>query len=738
MFTNLNPEQINAVKHINGPLLIIAGAGSGKTRTLTHRISYLIKECGVDPWHILAVTFTNKAAGEMKERVEALLSRKTAKYRFIPDLSEAPLICTFHSFGVRLLREEGQAIGIAKKFVIYDASDARSAIKKAAIEADVDIERYNPKFLQWAISGAKNDNLEPLEFAGKIRGDLPLEQAAKTYMVYQKKLMAAGALDFDDLLLQSVRLFKKHPEILMKYQERFQYLLVDEYQDTNKVQYELISMLASKYRNLCVVGDDDQSIYAWRGADIRNILEFEKDFNDARVIKLEQNYRSTSHILNAAHAVISKNTNRKDKKLWTERGLGNQVTIVEAYSGRDEAFKIVHEIESIVRNGMPNSVLSSSNLSDIAVLYRTNAQSRVLEEAFLDAGIPYKIVGGTRFYERKEIKDILAYLKVLANPLDDVSLSRIINVPPRKVGAVTLDKLNAFSIFNEVPLHDVLARLDEVDLSPLAGNALANFYNLLKELRQSLENITLSGFLRLVIDKVGYDRFLLDGSEEGEERYENIMELLSVSKRYDEMQADTALQAFLEEVALVTDLDTLADNGSAVALMTIHSAKGLEFPVVFISGMEEDLFPHTMAKDNSQDIEEERRLCYVGMTRAMDKLFLCYAKERLIFGQSMVQRPSRFLDEIPEEYLNGDLSGGTAGTGTPCGAPVLNDNWCDDIQYTASEDLVLPDFEIGEIVMHDVFGNGVIREIIGRVATVDFGPKNGVKKMLAEKLRRVS
>lgn len=725
MLSQLNSKQQEAVQYTEGPLLIIAGAGSGKTRTLTFRIAHLIKTCGIDPFHILAVTFTNKAAGEMKERVESLLGQKIQTKGFVPDISESPLISTFHSFGVRLLRAEGSHIGIDPKFSIFDSSDQKAAIKKAAQEAEIDLERFKPNSIQWAISAAKNQGFHPDDFAKTTGGDQLLTQAAKVFPIYQKSLKSQNALDFDDLLLQTVHLFKSKPEILTKYQDRFQFILVDEYQDTNPVQYELITLLAKKYQNLCVVGDDDQSIYGWRGADIRNILDFEKDFPKAKIIKLEQNYRSTSHILDAAHAVISKNPQRKAKKLWTDLGEGNQISILEAFSGRDESAQIVREIENQVRE-------SDSPLSDFAVLYRTNAQSRVLEEAFLNAGIPYHIVGGTRFYERKEIKDILAFLKILANPLDDTSLSRIINVPPRKIGAVTLDKLFAFSTFNSLPLLDSLSHLSEVGLSPAAEKNLTDFHTLLQNLKTQLADSTLTDFLKTLIKKTKYDTFLLAQGEEGESRLENIHELLSVTKRYDELQPESALQAFLEEVALITDLDTAADSGPSVTLMTLHSAKGLEFPTVFLTGLEEELFPHMMSFQDPKGIEEERRLCYVGITRAMTKLFLTHARERLIFGQLKIQRPSRFLSEIPSDHL--DQSSLVSSGGSIFSSSFSNDP-DSDVSYVSDDDFSLPDLEPGSRVIHPVFGPGVVTDVIGRVVSVDFGARRGTKKILAEKLK---
>ncbi len=630
----LNPQQKKAVQHKEGPLLILAGAGSGKTRVLTRRIAYLIEYYHVSPFNILAVTFTNKAAGEMKERVQSLLGR----------LEGSVWVSTFHSFCVRVLRKEGGKIGYGSNFVIYDTADQRQLIKQVLQELNFDLKKTNPAAVLAEISRVKNELVTPEAYTSRV-GDFFMEITARAYTLYQQKLKENNALDFDDLIMKTVELFRDNPLVLEYYQNRFQYISVDEYQDVNTAQYQLVQLLAANYRNICVVGDPDQGIYGFRGADIRNILNFESDYPDSQVIKLEQNYRSREKILQAADSVISNNLSRKDKKLWTDRGAGKDINLYLAYNEKDEAAYICRKIRDLSSAGY--------QYSDTAVLYRTNAQSRALEEFFLKYAIPYQIIGGLRFYDRLEIKDTIAYLRVIYNPADQISLLRIINKPKRGIGAGTIAKLQQYAEQNGLSLEQAGLKAGEIaSLSASYRTKLLNFFRMIAGFREDAQNLTIDRLTEKILKETGYVAELEQaGGIKEKARLENIQELFSVIQEFLKSGENNTLAGFLEEVSLLSDLDTLEDSEQFVTLMTLHAAKGLEFPVVFMVGMEEGIFPHVNSLMETEGLEEERRLCYVGITRAMDELYLTLARERMRFGEQQINLPSRFLEEIPQELL---------------------------------------------------------------------------------------
>lgn len=634
IYDGLNPAQAQAVAHINGPLLIMAGAGSGKTKVLTCKIANLLDN-GVSPYNILAITFTNKAATEMRERVDRMIGEK-AKYVWLS---------TFHSFCAKFLRFEIEALGIYKKnFVIYDTQDAQTLIKNCLKELNLDEKQYSPYAVQSTISNAKNMMMTPADFANEA-SDFFAKKTSEIYNMYQANLIENNALDFDDLLMLAVKVLQEHADIRQKYQERFKYILVDEYQDTNGAQYQLTSLLAGMYRNLCVVGDADQSIYGWRGADIRNIMDFEKDYPEATVIKLEQNYRSTKTILNAANMVIEHNIDRKPKKLWTDNPQGEKIIHYTANDERDEAKFITEE-------AIKQKTLFNVSYGDMAVLYRTNAQSRALEEGFMRAGVPYTMVGGLKFYDRKEIKDILAYLRLIYNPEDTISLKRIINVPKRSLGAVTIDKLAQFAEMYNMTLFDAVSAPETAPITPKAKQSLANFAEFVIEMINLSTELSVHDLIEKVINKSGYKADLeKENTVENQTRIENIKELLSVAKDFEKTTDEPTLENFLSTVSLVSDIDNADIEDDRVTLMTMHSAKGLEFPVVFLAGMEEGLFPHSRTLMNETEIEEERRTCYVGITRAERKLYITNAKGRMLFGRTVSYEPSRFISEIPSQYL---------------------------------------------------------------------------------------
>ncbi|UYO05142.1 DNA helicase PcrA [Paenibacillus sp. PSB04] len=631
----LNPQQRQAVEATDGPLLIMAGAGSGKTRVLTHRIAYLIATRKAPPWGILAITFTNKAAREMQDRVAKLVGNEGRDI----------WVSTFHSMCVRILRRDIERIGFTSNFSILDSTDQLSVIRNCMKDLNLDTKKFEPKAIQSVISTAKNELVTPAQYEQKA-GDYFEGLVAKVYTMYQKRLKANNSLDFDDLIMATIQLFKEVPEVLDFYQKKFQYIHVDEYQDTNRAQYMLCRMLADSHHRICVVGDSDQSIYRWRGADISNILNFEEDYPEARTILLEQNYRSTATILNAANEVIGQNTGRKPKKLWTDKGEGAKIKVYRADSEHDEGYFVTSEISKNVNQG--------KSYQDHAILYRTNAQSRVIEEILIKSDIPYQIVGGIKFYDRKEIKDMLAYLRLLSNPDDDISLTRIINVPKRSIGDTTVAKLAAAATERGVSIFRVLEFVDDLGFAGRTRNALVEFYDMISALYQMVEYLSVTELTEKMLEMTQYRIDLQrENTIESRSRLENIDEFLSVTMEFEKNNEDKSLVAFLTDLALIADIDSMNDSeedrADAVVLMTMHSAKGLEFPVVFIIGMEEGVFPHSRAFQDNEELEEERRLAYVGITRAEQQLFLSCAQMRTLFGRTTANPPSRFLDEIPEE-----------------------------------------------------------------------------------------
>lgn len=732
----LNKEQKDAVLHTEGPLLILAGAGSGKTRVLTYRIAHLIEECGVNPWNILAITFTNKAAGEMRERVDKIVGYG----------SESIWVSTFHSTCVRILRRYIDRLGYDTSFTIYDTEDQKTVMKDVCRRLQLDPKMYKERMLLNVISHAKDEYISPNEFKLDAQGDYRQEKVAEVYLEYQKELKKNNALDFDDLIVKTVELFQSCPDVLDYYQERFRYIMVDEYQDTNTVQFKLISTLAKKYQNLCVVGDDDQSIYKFRGANIGNILNFEKVFPEARVIKLEQNYRSTQNILDAANGVIANNRGRKEKALWTENEQGAPITFQQFQTGYEEAEYITGEIRKKVREG-------ECEYKDVAILYRTNAQSRLFEEKFLVANIPYKLIGGVNFYSRKEIKDLLAYLKTIDNGKDDLAVRRIINVPKRGIGAVTLNKVQAYADSMGLSFFEALEAANEV---PGIGKALLKiqpFVHLIHGLRLKLSDISLEELMEEILTQTGYVQELKDeGTDEADARLENIDELITKIVTYEEGAEHPDLSEFLEEVALVADIDSLEDSDNRVLLMTLHSAKGLEFPYVFLAGMEDGIFPSYMsiaAENPTEEIEEERRLCYVGITRAMKELTMTSARVRMIRGENQYNNISRFVREVPKELIGRK----TPVPPAPKVQQVPKDNTYarakeafkaktfDPKQFKVTKADSL-DYAAGDRVSHIKFGAGTVLEITegGRdyEVKVDFD-RAGIKRMFASfaKLKKI-
>lgn len=641
IYDTLNKPQREAVLHTDGPLLILAGAGSGKTRVLTHRIAYLIDERGVNPWNILAITFTNKAAEEMRQRVDSLVSFG----------AESIWVSTFHSACVRILRRFIDRLGYDNRFTIYDTDDQKTLMKEVCRKVDIDTKVYKERNLLAAVSSAKNEMILPDEFELNAGGDFGQLKIAKVYREYEAQLKANNALDFDDLLVKTVQLLETQPDVLEYYQERFRYIMVDEYQDTNTVQFRLVRLLAGKYRNLCVVGDDDQSIYKFRGANIRNILDFEHEFPDAHVVRLEQNYRSTGNILNAANGVIRNNRNRKEKTLWTDNGEGEKIQFRQFDTAFDEAEYIAEDIKKEVQEG--------ASYNDSAVLYRTNAQSRLFEEKFIAMNIPYKIVGGINFYARREIKDLLAYLKTVDNGQDDLAVRRIINVPKRGIGLTTINRIQESADERGIGFYEALLAPDLIPGVGRSASKLDSFAALIEYFKGQTEKESITDLLREIIEKTGYVESLeAEDKVEAESRIENIDELVNKAAAYEEDCQDrgeeASLSGFLEEVALVADIDSLDEDQDYVVLMTLHSAKGLEFPHVYLAGMEDGLFPSymTITSDDNEDLEEERRLCYVGITRAEEKLTLTCARRRMVRGETQFNKMSRFIKEIPMELID--------------------------------------------------------------------------------------
>jgi DNA helicase II / ATP-dependent DNA helicase PcrA len=715
LLEGLNPEQRRAVETTEGPLLIQAGAGSGKTKTLTHRIAHLIATHRATPYNILAVTFTNKAAREMRERVATLLESNAENRGFMPYMG------TFHSICVRILRMDGEHIGIPRSYVIFDESDRLAAVKQASKKLHIDEKAFPPRTIASMISSAKNELITPEEY--DRRGGSPATRAAaEVYPLYQKALKDSGALDFDDLIARTVQLLETVPAMQAKWQQQFAYVMIDEYQDTNAAQYKLVKMLTGKHNNLAVVGDDWQSIYSWRGADFRNILNFERDYPDCTVILLEQNYRSTSNILNAAHGVVTRNQQRSDKKLWTAAGEGLPVQLLQVGSERAEAEAIVRRVKTGVDGG-------ERRFSDYAVLYRTNAQSRSVEEAFIQYGIPYRIVGGVRFYDRKEIKDLIAYLRLLYQPEDRISFERVVNIPTRGVGAKSIQNFYEWYEGLGMPLSEALASVANCGaVTGKAKKGLIELGDILKSLRELIDDVPPAALIDSLVRRIGYMNYLDDKTPQAESRQENVKELMGVAQSYQEL----GLAGFLEEVALISDLDTADLNGNAVTLMTLHAAKGLEFPVVFMAGMEESIFPHSRALYDTTEMEEERRLCYVGMTRAREELYMLYATGRLLYGSMLHNVPSRFLSEIDAAYVQ-ETSTGVSFAGM-AGGGGYDSQVYDDRAYQApappkatdDSPRYVPDFEIGDGVRHQLFGEGTIVELEGENATIFFrgkGPK---------------
>lgn len=733
IYDTLNPMQKEAVFHTEGPLLILAGAGSGKTRVLTHRVAYLIDEKNVNPWNILAITFTNKAAGEMRERVDQLVGFG----------AESIWVSTFHSTCVRILRRHIECLGYTTSFSIYDSDDQKTLMKQVFKSLDVDTKQFKERSVLGVISSAKDKLIMPEEFLLNAGQDFRQKKVGEIYKEYQKQLKKNNALDFDDLIVKTVELFQNNAEVLNYYQERFKYIMVDEYQDTNQAQFKLVNLLADKYRNLCVVGDDDQSIYKFRGANIGNILNFEKMFADARTIKLEQNYRSTQNILNAANDVIRNNVGRKEKTLWTDNEEGDLIHFRQFLTAFDEAEYIVGDIAQNIREG-------NYEYKDCAILYRTNAQSRMFEEKFLMANIPYKIIGGVNFYARKEIKDLLAYLKTVDNAMDDLAVKRIINVPKRGIGATSLGKVQEYADEYDMSFYDALKDAESIATLGRSAVKIKPFVTFIQTLRSKQDYLSVQEILTSIIDETGYVKELeAEDTDEARARIENIDELITKVVSYESDAEEPTLSGFLEEVALVADIDSLEEDSNHVVLMTLHSAKGLEFPNVYLAGMEDGIFPSymTITSDDPLEIEEERRLCYVGITRAKQRLTLTSAKSRMIRGETQYNKVSRFIREIPRELVavGGQVKDKVEDIPKPTNyaqaKTAFKTKIFDPRQFQVKKADAL-DYGVGDQVKHIKFGVGTVEGIVegGKdyEVTVNF-EKAGVKKMFAAfaKLKKV-
>ena len=715
----LNPAQKEAVEAIEGPVLIVAGPGSGKTRVIAHRVAYLITVCGISPQRILAVTFTNKAAREMRERI----------YHFLGRAFEGLTLGTFHATCVRILRTESQHIGLDRGFVIYDDSDHLSLLKRSIEQVGLDPKQYSPRGIGSAISSAKAKLLAPQDYRGLV-GNYFEEVVARVYERYQELLGESNALDFDDLIMRTAHLFRDHPKVLDKYQSRYLHVMIDDFQDTNLAQYILSKQLAGKYRNICVVGDPDQSIYSWRHADLRHLLDFEKDYPDVKVLFLEQNYRSTQTILEAADHVIAANQQRKEKNLWTENEAGTPLILAETYSEHEEAHFVVSELERLAADGRWKA-------GDCAIMYRTNAQSRALEETFVRYGFPYRLVGGTRFYERREVKDVMAYLRLIYNPYDGVSLARIINVPGRGIGQRTVAELTRW--VNERGLSyyaalKLVAQGDEpTQLGTRSIQALSDFLNMLDEVIAKSQELNLVDLFDLVLERTGYEKYTLD-SVDGEERWDNILELRTVAAGYRDLEPRDGLAYFLEEVALVSDVDDLDEKVDAVTLITLHQAKGLEFPVVFIVGMEEGILPHFKSMPDPAQMEEERRLCYVGITRAKERVYLVHALRRSLMGRSAHNPPSRFLGDIPSHLLSSPGDSLSKRAHPPPSAITHIPSAGKEHEPQAVETRTLPPLKAGDHVNHAMFGDGIVVNCLAasgdHQVTIAFKGDAGVKKFL--------
>lgn len=720
---NLNDKQREAAMYTEGALLILAGAGSGKTSTMTRRIAYLVDEKGVSPYNILAVTFTNKAAREMEERVEEILGSNSRMW-----------IMTFHAACLRMLRMDGDRLGYTNSFAVYDPVDQKSIVKNLLKEYEIDEKKFTPNSILSNISKAKEQEIGPREFEENA-GDFRDETVAKVYRGYERILSRNNAMDFDDLILNAVRLLKENPDVLEKYQERFRYIMVDEYQDTNQLQYKLISLLAKKYGNICVVGDDDQCIYQWRGADIRNILNFEKEFPKAKVVKLEQNYRSTANILEAAHSVISNNKQRKRKKLWTDASQGEKIQYHRLESDYREAGYIAQEIGYMAQQG--------ENYRDFAILYRTNAQSRNFEDSLAQRRIPYRVIGGLRYYDRMEIKDMIAYMRLVANPMDDIAFDRVVNSPKRGIGKATMGKIKSVANYCEKSIFQYVESEAIADtLSGKASRGMNEFLEIIREYSEEKENLRVSDIYEGLLIKSGYLKALEDqGTAEADGRIENLMEFKSVIYEFENRDSKLELDEFLEKLALLSDVDNHDSEANAVTLMTMHSAKGLEFPYVFMPGMEDGLFPSWRSRDSISQMEEERRLCYVGMTRAKRRLWMTSAESRLLYGKVNATRESEFMREINPKLLAGDGVYKSGSVGAKTGSTRYLDGRYDpisgDYQFQnhikakseMKKKLVHDEhFEVGDRVIHGKFGEGVVLEVTPKIIRVEF-VGNGVKKL---------
>ncbi|MEO4055599.1 DNA helicase PcrA [Solibacillus sp. CAU 1738] len=737
LLVGMNPQQAEAVKTTEGPLLIMAGAGSGKTRVLTHRIAYLVVEKEVYPSKILAITFTNKAAREMRERIDGLLGNGTG---------ERMWVSTFHSMCVRILRRDIDKLGFSKSFSILDSSDQLTVVKNVLKEQNIDPKKYEPRAILNAISSAKNECITASGFQASMNVNNPFEKiVGQVYEGYEKRLRKNQSLDFDDLIMTTIKLFEKVPEVLEFYQNKFQYIHVDEYQDTNHSQYRLVQMLAKKFRNICVVGDSDQSIYRWRGADITNILSFEKDYKDAKVIMLEQNYRSTKRILQAANDVIENNASRYKKKLRTDNDDGEKIVTYKAYNEIEEAQYVVQTIQNMIRK-------EGRKLDDFAILYRTNAQSRAMEDVLKKSNMNYQIVGGTKYYDRKEIKDLLAYLRLIANNDDDISLARIINEPKRSIGATSFEKMAMYAIEQDRSIFDAMQELVFMGLTGKAAASAESFYSMIRDLSAKQETLSVTELVEEVIERSGYRKMLQsEKSIEAESRLENIEEFLTVTKAFEERSEDQSLVAFLTDLALVADINSLDEEEKAkgtIILMTMHAAKGLEFPVVFIIGMEENIFPHSRSLDDNDEMEEERRLAYVGITRAEEKLYLTCASSRTIFGRSSYNAPSRFLREISDDVLEqvSRASSSSEADSLPFRSSrydrATSKRTLGDIQKPASQISRLQStggdqhsWKVGDKALHGKWGTGTVVSVRGDGESMELDiafPQLGIKRLLAK------
>lgn len=713
IFDNMNPQQQEAIQCTEGPLLIIAGAGSGKTRVLTHRIAYLIFEKKVYPGNILAITFTNKAAQEMKERLEKLVGLAVDQL----------WVSTFHSTCLKILRREIKALDYSSAFVIYDDADQQTLLKSILKDKNLDEKKFTPRSISNRISGYKNELITPQQAARNPENDYYDDQIINIYQEYQKRLKNNNALDFDDLIMLTVDLFKENPDILTKYQERFKYILVDEYQDTNTAQYMLVKMLAARHKNLCVVGDEDQSIYQWRGADIRNILSFEEDYKETTVIKLEQNYRSTQNILEAANEVVKRNFQRKPKRLWTDKEGGDKIFYYTAQDEVEEAFFITRKVKELIdKEGL--------EYKDFAVLCRTTGQFRAIEEGLIRSNVPYRVFGGTKFYDRKEIKDILAYLRVILNPADEVSLRRIINTPKRGIGDASWDRLVNYTYISGKTIYEAMDEPEKAGISLRSANPIRGFKKLMDGFRELSGNSDITYLTNKILEDIGYyEELQLEKTVEAETRLENLKEFLSVTKKYDTDSQGSSLADFLSELSLVTDIDNYNETEDALVVMTMHGAKGLEFPVVFITGMEEGIFPHNRSinSDNPTELEEERRLCYVALTRAMEKVFLTRAWKRTIYGRDAFNAPSRFIEEIPQEYLESSQNRRKEQTG-------FGRQFNNVIPFVPRK-AATGNFHIGDKVEHSKWGQGIVVAVKGEGDDAEVSvafPDQGIKKLIAK------